>query len=583
MAHARRDLALRIVAALLFAALPFACRRAPRGATPGPSAPAATSATLAPEARAEAAAAIREILSAGRHPSLSHPGFARDQDEMASLYGPDCAPVWLEGSRPGDAARTVIDVLGEADTRGLSPEDYDVRRLERWWAGAGSAGGLAPAELGRFDAALSLLYMRHISDLRIGRVDPKTVKTAFDVKPRTLELADVVRDAIARGRVRTAVEEAEPPLELYRRLKEALPRFRQLATDASLGPVPEVRKLGPGDEYAGAPGLSRLLVALGDLPGDAVSVPAADGAAPRYEGALVDAVRRFQDRHGLTADGVVGKGTFARLNLSMARRVRLIELALERLRWAPVPADGPLIVVNLAAFRLWAVDRAAGVSRPALTMKVVVGRALRTETPVFGEELRYLVFRPYWNVPASIARSETLPAARREPGYLAAHDMEIVDGDRDDSPVVPPTPENLGRVGPGGLRIRQRPGPQNALGRVKFIFPNNANVYLHDTPSPGAFRLDRRDLSHGCVRLADPAALAEWLLRDVPGWSRERIEKAMREDAPQQVNLRAPVPVLLLYVTAVVDAQGQAAFFEDIYGHDRRLDALLRGGEPQSP
>jgi murein L,D-transpeptidase YcbB/YkuD len=259
----------------------------------------------------------------------------------------------------------------------------------------------------------------------------------------------------------------------------------------------------------------------------------------------------------------------------MARRVRLLELALERLRWLPVPADGPVIVVNLAAFRLWAFDRAGGVSRPGPSMKVVVGRALRSQTPVLGEELRYLIFRPYWNIPPSIARNETVPAARRDPGYLAANDMEIVAADRDDSPVFPATPDNLARVGAGGLRIRQRPGPKNSLGRIKFIFPNNANVYLHDTPARGLFALERRDLSHGCVRVAEPVALAEWALRGVPGWTRERIEKAMSEGPPQQVNLPAPIPVILFYATAAVDARGQAAFFEDIYGHDRRLDERL--------
>jgi murein L,D-transpeptidase YcbB/YkuD len=229
----------------------------------------------------------------------------------------------------------------------------------------------------------------------------------------------------------------------------------------------------------------------------------------------------------------------------MARRVRLIELALERLRWLPLPAAGPVVIVILAGFRLWAIERSGGEPRPWLTMRVVVGRALRSQTPLLGEELRFVIFRPYWNIPPAIARNETLPAARRDPGYLAAQDMELVAGDRDDSPVVPATAENLARVGPGGLRIRQRPGPRNSLGRVKFVFPNNANVYLHDTPARGLFARDRRDLSHGCVRVAEPVALAEWVLRGVPGWTRERIEKAMTAGPPQQVNLPVPIPVLL--------------------------------------
>ena len=501
---------------------------------------------------------------------------------MEGLYAPGGdAPVWFEGSRPRPQARDVVAVLQEAETRGLSPADYDADCLERWLGAAGA--GLAPAEIGRFDAALSLLFMRHLSDVHVGRVDPKSVTVAFEVEPKRLVLRQLVRDAIAGDRVRAVVEEAEPSLGQYRRLKKALAGFRRLAADASFVPVPEVKKLSPGDEYPGAPALGRLLVALGDLAPDALPPPPAPGALPRYEGALVEAVRRFQERHGLNADGVVGRGTFVLLNLTMARRVRLIELALERLRWLPVPADGPVIIVNLAGFRLWAIERSGGEPRPWLTTRVVVGRALRSQTPVLREELRFVIFRPYWNVPPAIARNETLPAARRDPGYLAAQDMELVAGDRDDSPVVPATAENLARVGLGGLRIRQRPGPRNSLGRVKFVFPNDANVYLHDTPARGLFARDRRDLSHGCVRVAEPVALAEWVLRGVPGWTRERIEKAMTAGPPQQVNLPAPIPVLLFYATATVDAQGRAAFFEDIYGHDRRLEERLRGEEPGAP
>jgi murein L,D-transpeptidase YcbB/YkuD len=239
---------------------------------------------------------------------------------------------------------------------------------------------------------------------------------------------------------------------------------------------------------------------------------------------------------------------------------------------------GPAIVVNIPGFRLWAVDFPRDPRLPVLTMKVVVGRALRTQTPVLGERLAHLVFRPFWNIPSSITRREVLPEALHDAGYLAAHDMEIVAGQQDDSPVVPATPENLERVAAGGLRIRQRPGPNNALGRVKFIFPNNANVYLHDTPAKGVFGHDRRDLSHGCVRVAEPEALAEWVLRGVPGWTRQRIEAAMAGAAPQQVNLPKPIPVVLFYATAVADAESRIAFFEDIYGHDRTLDLKLRAG-----
>jgi len=532
---------------------------------------------LSTEQLEEARAAIREVVAAARHPALRRPDFQRHRSEMEGLYGRlDFAPVWLAGGAPGRQAREAIDVLKESETRGLSSEDYDVAWLEAAWAES-QAQGLAARDLGLFDAGLSVAYMRQLSDVHVGRVNPRRVRIDVDVEVKKWVLHEAVRQALDRDRVRAVVDEAEPPFEQYRRLKAALPPLRSLAADASLGPVPPVRKLTPGDAYAGVPALSRLLAALGDLPPEhASAVSTGAEPEPRYEGALVEAVKRFQGRHGLTPDGVVGAATFARLNLTMADRVRLVELALERLRWLPPPPEGPVIIVNIAGFRLWAVELPLAGAPPALTMNVVVGRALRTQTPVIREEMKHVVFRPYWNIPASILRNETLPALRRDPHYLAEQEMEIVAGDRDDSPVVEATPENLAKAGRGGYRIRQRPGSKNALGRVKFVFPNNANVYMHDTPSRGVFARDRRDLSHGCVRVAEPVALAEWVLRGVPGWDRERIERAMAADRPQQVNLPRAIPVLLFYATAVADARGQVAFFEDIYGHDRRLDEMLR-------
>jgi murein L,D-transpeptidase YcbB/YkuD len=209
-----------------------------------------------------------------------------------------------------------------------------------------------------------------------------------------------------------------------------------------------------------------------------------------------------------------------------------------------------------------------------------VGRALRTQTPVFVEEMRHVVFRPYWNVPPSILRNEILPVLARDAGYLKRQNMEIVSGAGDDADVLAVTPENIARLRQGTARLRQRPGPDNALGLVKFVFPNDENVYMHGTPAQQLFARSRRDFSHGCVRLEDPVALAQWVLSDQPEWTRERILAAMAGPAPRQVNLSRPLRVILFYTTAaVMPDDGTVRFAEDIYGHDAKLARAL-GASP---
>jgi murein L,D-transpeptidase YcbB/YkuD len=330
--------------------------------------------------------------------------------------------------------------------------------------------------------------------------------------------------------------------------------------------------LRPGDAYAGASALHRLLRALGDLP------PATPPPAERYDAALVQGVRHFQSRHGLAADGVIGAATWVALAVPPAQRAQQIALALERLRWLPDMSGQPFIGINIPMFRLWARDAAGGV--PA-GMAVVVGRALNTQTPVLFDAMSHVIFRPYWNVPRSILRNEVLPALERDAGWLRRNDMEIVRGGGDDAQPLALDAASLAGLRQGSLRVRQRPGPKNSLGLVKFIFPNDANVYLHGTPAPALFGRARRDFSHGCVRVEDPLALAQWVRREQPQWTRERIEAAMAGSAPVRVDLKRPLPVILFYVTAMVIPSDQALHFaDDIYGHDTRLAHALAQRRP---
>ena len=252
-------------------------------------------------------------------------------------------------------------------------------------------------------------------------------------------------------------------------------------------------------------------------------------------------------------------------------RVRQIELSLERLRWLPRLPPQRVLAVNIPMFRIWGMGDP---SVPTFSSEVIVGRALRTRTPMLIEEMEYVIFRPYWNIPMSIVRGEILPALGRTPDYLQRQAMEIVSGESDAARPVPITGDNIERLRRGELRLRQRPGPQNALGLIKFVFPNDENVYIHDTPAPQLFASARRDFSHGCIRVADPEGLAEWVLSTEPAWSRERIVGAMKGPDSTRVDLGHPIPVILFYLTAM-PIGGTMRFAADIYGHDARLDRYL--------
>ncbi len=362
--------------------------------------------------------------------------------------------------------------------------------------------------------------------------------------------------------------QAPPPkhVAVYDSLAAHLPRYQALARKKWPGPLPAVKKVSPGDAYPGVVPLAEILRDIGDLP-EGAAVPA-DGA---YGGALVDAVKKFQRRHGLTPDGVIGPSTITALNHPYTERLEQIEESLKWLATIPVPDTESIVIVNIPAFQLFAWKAADAGKKATLTMPVVVGKAARSRTPILAAEIEYLVFRPYWYVPRGIVVKEMLPAYRKDPAYFEKHELELTATSDDDKPGMAATPENIELLRAGSLGVRQRPGPRNALGRVKFIFPNDNSVYLHDTPAKSFFERERRDFSHGCVRVSDPPALAAFLLRNTPGWDAAAIAAAMDAERPQVVYLKPTVPVWLLYTTAAASVDGTLAFYEDVY----------RTGEPE--
>lgn len=484
---------------------------------------------------------------------------------------------WFSDGRPGPLARQAVQLLADATSHGLDARDYAAASIARDIDAAGTAALPDAAMRSRIHRALDAAMRRYLNDLHAGRVDPRQLHSRYAVSARpAFDAGGVLQEASARGDLRLAVQRAVPKLPLYERLRDALARYRALATHAAwqqaLPPLATAGaskgKLEPGQAWDGLARLQQRLVALGDM-------PAAQGVDPQavFREPLVQAVRVFQQRHGLQPDGVIGAATWRALQTAPAVRVRQIELALERLRWTPLLAHARTIVVNVPEFVLRAYEVRDGRVDVQRTMKVVVGKALDTRTPLIEAELRFIEFSPYWNVPSSIARHEVVPLLLRSPGVWARDGYEFVDesGQADTAYAR----DKLDAVLAGRLRLRQRPGPRNPLGDIKFVFPNQEQVYLHHTPSTRLFERERRDFSHGCIRVEQPVELASFVLQDMPAWNESRIREAMARGTSATLAVAQPVHVLIAYGTALVK-EGRVFFFDDVYGLDAQLDAALR-------
>ena len=349
----------------------------------------------------------------------------------------------------------------------------------------------------------------------------------------------------------------------YRLLLHALARYRALAADTTIAsfPTPSAMPVHPGDSLGSLAALRARLTAVGDL--DRATVADTTG---RYTGTLVDAVRDFQRRHGLDDDGILGVATVHQLQTPLAVRVRQIGLSLDRIRAEPPLKNGPYIVVNVPAFHLFAFNALDTDSASALDMRVIVGNAVGTPTPTLVGELRYLDFWPDWNVPRSILVKDILPKLARDPMYLRHQDMELVRGNAALGDTV--TPKVIAALQSGALRVRQRRGPTNSLGLVKFVIPNDSDIYLHDTPAKALFAQTRRDFSHGCIRLKRARDLAIWAIGDHLGWDADSVDAALAGPDFRRVRLPRPIPVMLEYIPAMAIANGVVWFLPDVYGSD---------------
>ena len=416
--------------------------------------------------------------------------------------------------------------------------------------------------------------MRYASDLRTGRINPRKFEFGLSANVEALDLPTFVEKYLLSGvDLKSALANLEPPFAQYGALKKELARYMQLAQQDDGKKLPYPRGiLFSGTVYDGLPRLANLLRLLGDLP-DNVAIPEGPG---RYEGALVEAVKQFQQRHGLRPDGYLNVATLDELNVPLSDRIQKIRLGMERLRWTHYDTTQPGILVNLPGYRLYAHNAGAKLD---FAMTVEVGDEY-DHTPLLEAKIEYLVFRPYWDVPFDIQRDEVVPNIRDDPKYLADTHFEVITQDGKlvtDDKVSEPV---LQQIHSGKLRVRQKPGPDNSLGLVKFIFPNRYSVYLHDVPNWGYhFDSPDRAVSHGCVHLKEPAKLAAWALRDQPEWTPERIQQEMQGGQDNlRVNLSKPLTVHIVYMTAVVREDGKMYIFRDVYGYDAELqDALAKG------
>jgi murein L,D-transpeptidase YcbB/YkuD len=465
----------------------------------------------------------------------------------------------------------MMQLFQDAWKKGLEPEDYDASR----WEARRQALQRPGADAAAFDVALTVNVMRYVSDLRIGRINPQHVKFGLSVEQKKYDLAQFMRDRLLPAADPVAMlASVEPPFGGYQRAEAALVRYVELSRrDGEKLPVP-VKPVESGQPYAGLAQLARFLRLVGDLPQELREA----STSQVYGGELVEGVKRFQRRHGLDDDGRLGPATVKELNVPLSDRVHQLQLTLERWRWLPSEFSAPPIIVNIPDFRLRALDGNA----VAMDMRVVVGRAMRTETPVFSRDMTYVVFRPYWVVPPGIMRRQILPAIQRDRDYIPKNRYEITNpnGTLVTSGTV--SDEVLAQLRAGRLMVRQKPGPTNALGLVKLMFPNEHHVYLHSTPATELFARTRRDFSAGCIRVERPDELTAWALRNNPGWTLARVQQAMqsgRDDVT--VKLARPTPVFIVYGTAIAYPDDELHFYSDLYGHDTRLtEALLKKYPP---
>jgi len=501
----------------------------------------------------------------GSEPSLARPVGLTIEQHIIELYAQrEMRPLWVDLEGPGQNALTIANALIASFDEGLNPDDYSVPAISGLWSSRN------PSELAWLDILLTQGMSAYLTDMAYGRAEPCLLDPLLFATARENVRNDpghLIRQASQAPDLEHFLQDQAPAHDAYRLLRTALAKYRSLADRGGWPFIPPGPSIRPDMEDLRVPAIRSLLTINGDYNGTEYS-------SPLFDPELADAVRRFQSRHNLNSDGIIGNNTLAAMNVPVTERIDQILINMELWRWLPHKLEGKQIYVNIAGFFL----QARRDEQVEFATPVIVGKVYH-KTPVFSDQVRYVEFNPFWNIPASIARNEIVPAMLKDPAYLRKNNIRMFDGWGDNSREVDPASLNWRQLGGkiSRYRLRQDPGPDNSLGRVKFVFPNRHDVYLHDTPAHDLFRRDDRAFSHGCIRVSRPIELAHYLLSgDDMSWTMERIQKILGEGKRTVIVLKKPVPIHILYRTAEVDADsGAVFFFKDVYGRDALLQQAL--------